>query len=949
MAEYNHKEIESRWQKKWAEDKLHNTPDSKKGAENFYTLVEFPYPSGNLHIGHWYAFAVPDIYARFKRMQGFNVLYPIGFDSFGLPAENAAIKRNLDPKEWTDGNIDYMKNQLRSMGASFDWSRELRTSDPMYYKWTQWIFTKFFEKGLAYKKQVPVNWCPSCKTVLANEQVIAGLCERCDSKVEKKEMEQWMLRITDYAERLLKDIDTLDWPEEIKNQQRNWIGKSDGSIIGFTIQDSRIKNKKQEQKIDVFTTRADTLFGATYLVLAPEHQAIKNLQGAINNWDEVEGYIKQAKAKTEIERTTEGKSKTGVELKGVMAINPATKEEIPVWVADYVLGSYGTGAVMAVPAHDERDFEFAKKFNLPTRQVIAPFFIDKENPPKEGAKLEPRRVIQAIIKHPTENKILQVCWKKQPWKTFVIGGAEDGESYEEAVRREVEEETGFKNFKKIEKLGWQMESHFYAAHKDVNRIAYVQAFSIELANLEQDELSATEKELHDLVWVPLEDLHTFNPVSERPEIEAHLKNGPHAFVGSNGKLINSGKFDGLSTEEAKEKITHAVGGKMKTTYRLRDWSVGRQRYWGCPIPIVYDPEGKPHTIPEEHLPWTLPTDVDFKPTGEPPLAKSEELKERTEKIFGKGWRSEVETMDTFIDSSWYFLRYLDSKNEKEFSAKNKQKLWMPVGQYFGGAEHTTLHLLYSRFFQKVLFDLGLVTENEPYKRRLNRGLIMGTDGQKMSKSRGNVIDPDEMVSKIGADSVRMYLAFIGPYAEAGSYPWDMGGIAGVRRFLERVWKAKKYIKESPGSKVLLNQTIKKVTDDIVAFKFNTAISALMVFMNEVEKTKQIPLEDYKILIRLLAPFAPHIAEELWQVIGEKNSVHLEMWPNYDEQSLQSDRVTIVVQVNGKVRASIEVSREENDESVKTQALSHISVKKWTEGKSIKRTIYVPGKLVNIVV
>jgi len=937
---YNHKDIEKKWQNRWEKEELYKTPDTIKGKNNFYTLVEFAYPSGNLHIGHWYAFAVPDIFARFKRMQGYNVLYPIGFDSFGLPAENAAIKRNLDPKNWTAENIAYMRKQLHSMGSSFDWSREVVTSDPTYYKWTQWIFIKMFEKGLAYKAKAKVNWCPSCKTVLANEQVVLGLCERCDSEVEVRVQEQWMLRITDYAEKLLNGLDSLDWSEQIKEQQRNWIGKSKGAEIEF-------KLKNLNKKIKIFTTRPDTLFGATYVVVAPENRLTTDLRANISNWEEVEKYTKKSLKKTELERQTEQKDKTGVKIEGVSAINPATDEEIPVFVADYVLGSYGTGAVMAVPAHDQRDFEFATKFNLPIRQVVAPFVVDSTNQPQKDKKWSPRRVVQAVVKHPTEDKVIQIQWKNQPWKTFVIGGAEEGESYEEAVRREITEETGYKNFKKIEPIGWQINAHFYAAHKDVNREAHTQVFYVQLEDLKQNDISAEEQELHNVVWVPYADIKkTYAPCVELPYIIEYLEKGPHAYVGE-GVLINSGEFDGMSSLEAGEKITKKFG-ENKIQYKLRDWSVGRQRYWGTPIPIVFDPDGNPKPVPEENLPWTLPEDVDFKPTGKEPLAKSKELKKRTEKIFGKGWTPEVETMDTFVDSSWYFLRYLDLQNDKEFSSKEKQKIWMPVNQYFGGSEHTTLHLLYSRFIQKVLFDLGVVTESEPYQSRLNRGLIMGPDGSKMSKSRGNVIDPDEIVEKVGADTVRMYLAFIGPYNEPGSYPWGMGGIAGIRRFLEKVISVSENIQTTTNTEVetLLQKTIKKVSDDIGKFKFNTAISSMMTLLNSVGK-RSFSTEQFKILLRLLAPFVPHLTEELWESLGEKTSIHLSNWPEHNDSLIVDEVVTVAIQINGKIRGTVEVMANISDDELSKKAIELESAKKWI-GNNYKIVKIVPQKLISIV-
>lgn len=793
MEGYNHKDIEKKWQERWETDGLYKTPDNIVGKENFYTLVEFPYPSGNLHIGHWYAFAVPDIFARFKRMQGFNVMYPIGFDSFGLPAENAAIKRSLDPKEWTYSNIDYMSGQLRSMGNMFDWSRKVVTSDPEYYKWTQWLFIELFKKGLAYKKKGLVNWCPSCQTVLANEQVVDGTCERCGTEVTKKDLEQWYFKITDYAEKLLKGLDELNWPEPIKESQRNWIGKSEGAEFTF--------NLSTGDEVNVFTTRADTLFGVTYIVLAPEHPLVGDLLSKVENETEIETYIKQAQAKTEIERTDAKREKTGVELKGVKAKHPATGEEVSVWVADYVLAQYGTGAVMAVPAHDERDFQFAKKYDLEIIDVIA--------------------------------------------------GREEGAAFTEY-----------------------------------------------------------------------------------------------------GTVINSHEFDNLNSEEAREKIAEKYG-KKKTTYKLRDWLLSRQRYWGCPIPIVYDPEGKPHPVPEEHLPWVLPTDdIDLTPKGTSPLGSSKELLERTEKIFGKGWKPEVDTMDTFVDSSWYFLRYTDPHNEEVFADKQMQKNWMPVKRYSGGAEHTTMHLLYSRFFHKALFDLGLTNQEEPFEMRMNRGLILGPDGQKMSKSKGNVVDPGPHVERVGADTVKTYLAFIGPYNEVGQYPWDLGGIAGVRRFLERVWKLHESVSDKEDSKeihILVNQTIKKVTEDIENYKFNTAISQMMILINEAEKAGGVSEIVYEKLLQLLAPFAPHMAEELWEKMGHTTSIHLEVWPNYDAEKLLGDEVTYAIQINGKLRGELRVARDTEEPEVIEEAQSTQGIKERIEGKKLLKTVFVKGRLVNFVV
>lgn len=953
---YDHKAIEKKWQEKWQEQNLYKTLDEVKGKQNFYTLVEFPYPSGNLHIGHWYAFAVPDIFARTKRMQGYNVMFPIGFDAFGLPAENAAIKRGLDPKKWTYENIAYMEKQLQSMGNSFDWSRKVITADPEYYKWTQWLFLKFYEKGLAYKKKASVNWCPSCQTVLANEQVKDGHCERCESKVVQKDLEQWFFKITDYAERLLSDMENLKWPDAIKDAQRNWIGKSEGAEVEFKIKDS-------EYKINVFTTRIDTLFGVTYLVVAPEYDwlraEIDNPESKIANKEEIKNYLSQTKGKTEIERTDAKKAKTGVEIKGVIAINPANGEEVPVFVADYVLNNYGTGAVMAVPAHDDRDFEFAKKYELPIRQVIAPYFSDPTSPFIAGKETVFRKVVHSIIVNPKNNKILGLEWKKFPWNTFVIGGIEGGETNVEAALREIREETGYKNLRFIKKLAGPFINEFYAAHKDINRTAQVDLLLFELENEEKEPISDEEDSKHNIVWVERNELKNFiKGIDEKEyEIEAFERGEETSFTGE-GVLVNSPGFELMKSEEAREKIAEKFGEKV-IKYKLRDWLLSRQRYWGCPIPVVYDPEGKAHPIPEKHLPWLLPSDVDFSPKGESPLTTSKELRERVEKIFGQGWRPEYDTMDTFVDSSWYFNRYTDPKNEKEFANKEKMKNWMPVARYSGGAEHTNMHLLYSRFFHKVLFDLGLANEAEPFIERMNRGLILGPDGQKMSKSKGNVVDPDELVVKVGADTVKMYLAFIGPYNEVGQYPWDIGGVVGVRRFLERVWKIGLKIERLNEGKIenqkletSLHQTIKKVTEDIENYKFNTAISAMMILLNGIEKQVEVSrtlLDIFETFLRLLAPFAPHMTEEIWHNLGHKNSIHLEEWPKFDESKIKTKKATIMIQINGKTRAQFETEADIDENLAKTKALSLTEVQKWLGQNEIKKVIFVPNKIVNFVV
>ncbi len=794
---FDHKEFEGKWQEKWKQDGIYDAGARDQSREKEYVLVELPYPSGNLHIGHWYAFAVPDIYVRYRRMQGKQVVYPMGFDAFGLPAENAAIKRNVNPREWTESNIEYMRTQLESMGNAFSWDKTASTIDPNYYKWTQWMFTKFFENDIAYRGTGVVNWCPGCHTVIANEQVLTdGTCERSGDIIEKKTMPQWSLRITDYADELIDDLDSLDWPEHIKEAQRQWIGRSKGAEIDFELSTGA--------QVTVFTTRPDTLFGATYLVLAPEHAYVQRYKDSIQNWIEVETYAKAAKQKNDIERGDATKEKTGVKLEGITATNPASGEEIPVYIADYVLAGYGTGAIMAVPAHDERDFAFAMKFDLPKISVV-----------------------------------------------------------------------------------YQNDGVF----RDTENVSANSTY---------------------------------------------------------GHLRNSEEFNDMPSEDAKIAITQKVGGRMTNTYRLRDWSIGRQRYWGVPIPIVYDPSGAAHVVPKEHLPWLLPEDVDFTPTGVPPLAKSLELKERTERIFGAGFTPEVETMDTFVDSAWYFMRYMDNQNSEEFASLESQKTWLPVDMYFGGAEHTTMHLLYSRFWMKALHKLGLAVHNEPYKRRANHGMILGPDGNKMSKSKGNVVDPDEQVQLVGADTVKMYLAFMGPY-ENSSYPWDGGGVAGLRRFLERAYGLTEHIvdKESKETTTLLHKTIKKVSKDIEEFKFNTAISALMIFMNHSEKAG-LSKESYLAFLRMLAPFAPHLTEEIWHEEGNETSIHTAEFPTYDAELAKDDTVTIGVQINGKHRGEITVAPDATQAEVEVAALENELLANRLSGETYTKVIYVPGRILNFI-
>src|SRR3989338_1133326 len=929
---FDHLAIEKKWQKSWKDANLYAVGNRDLQKEKRYLLVELPYPSGDLHIGHWYAFGVPDILVRHERMQGKQVLYPLGFDAFGMPAENAAIKRGLNPKEWTYKNMDTMRAQLDQMGNAFSTDMTVSTTDPEYFKWTQWMFGEFFKKGIAYRGEGIVNWCPHDHTILANEQVLSDdTCERCGTKVEKRTMASWKLAITKYADRLIDDLDTVQWPSYIKELQRNWIGRSKGAEIPFTLSNG--------DKVTIFTTRPDTLYGVSFLVLAPEHPLLKTLP--VENTEEVQKYVDEATQKDEVDRLNATKEKTGVKLEGVSAIHPLTGESVSVFVADYVLGNYGTGAVMGVPAHDERDNAFAKKYALAITPVISPITgVPQENP-------EHRKSIVAIVYNPRTDTYMTINWKEQQQTLFIGGGIEEGEDVIAAAIREIQEETQCTNV--VYKAQTMPIHHHYFAHaKNVAREIDAVGLLFELADDEETatQLDGAEEGKFEAVWKDaktierevIDELH-------RTVWEMLVDGKVHSGAGT---LINSGEHTGLSSEDAKAAITQATGGKETSTYRLRDWSIGRQRYWGVPVPIVYSPEGEAHPVPLEHLPWTLPTDVDFRPTGEAPLAKSQELRDRVTNIFGEGWTPEVETMDTFVDSSWYFLRYFDAQNGGAPSSLAAQKDWMPVDLYMGGSEHTTLHLLYSRFWQKVLFDMGLATENEPYTKRINRGLILGPDGQKMSKSKGNVVNPDEHVERVGADTVKMYLAFMGNYGEAANYPFDLGGIAGIRRFLERVNGIREHVKEEESKDMtrLLHKTIAKVSTDILELKFNTAISALMIFVNAAEK-EGLAQESYETFLKLMAPFAPHLTEELWHELDKTDFIHEQSFPTFDASLAKDDVVTIGVQVAGKRRGDITIAPDTTQEEALTAALTNPEIAKYIEGAP-KKVIYVAGRILNII-
>lgn len=936
---YDHRAIEPAAQKQWEELALYTADLGDNSKDPYYLLFEFPYPSGDLHIGHWYAFALTDIYARYLRMTGKNVLFPIGFDAFGLPAENAAIKHGVNPKEWTYQNMERMRTQLRSMGTSVDWSKEVVSCDPSYYHWTQWIFTKFFEHGLAERREAFVKWCPHDQTVLANEQVIDGRCERCGHEVEEKSLTQWFLGITKYADRLLADLDKLDWPSEIKEAQRAWIGESEGAKLSFAVE--KRGTAESLGSVEVFTTRPDTLFGATYLVLAPEHPTVEMLIASVGNVDDIRAYREATARKTERERS-ENKEKTGVALIDVVAVNPASGERIPVYIADYVLASYGTGAVMAVPAHDERDFEFATKFNLPIRHVIDPVTGDEQESPVEKNK------IVAVVEH--EGKILTIHWPKELGGRLLVGGtANDGEDPADTAAREIEEETGYCDLELVERADEQVHHSYFAFSKNQATLAHTTLLHFRLKSTEckAQQLEEDEHGKFTVEWVtPEVAIWEIHDDQHQYAIARFISKTPY---GSDGILRNSGTFSGRSNRDAFWDIVTAVGGERVKNYRLRDWSVGRQRYWGCPIPVVYDPDGKAHAIPAEHLPWLLPEDVDVKPKGKSPLASSTELHERVTHIFGEGWTPEYDTLDTFVDSSWYFFRYLDPRDEHEFTGQALAKKWLPVDRYSGGSEHTTMHLLYARFVTKVLYDLALSPVDEPFAERFNRGLILGPDGAKMSKSKGNVINPDEFVGKYGADAVRIYLAFIGPYNEPGSYPWNLDGVEAMRRFLDRVYTLHDRVQDVAVSDALATVLAKasaKVASDCERFKLNTAVSALMVALKELEATDPLPREAYQEYLRVLAPFAPHLAEHLFAETGGEGSVHAMTWPVRD--IAVSAEAMVIVQVNGKKRGEITIAIDASEDEAITMARELEAVAKALGEADIKKTVYVQGRILNLV-
>ncbi|MEK7531200.1 MAG: class I tRNA ligase family protein [Patescibacteria group bacterium] len=934
MKNYDHKDIEKKWQDTWKKSAIYTASD-KTDKPKQYILDMFPYPSGEgLHVGHPKGYVATDIYSRMKRMQGFNVLHPMGWDAFGLPAENYAIKNKIHPRVAVDKNIARYKEQLSIIGFDYDWSREIDTTDPAYYRWTQWIFLQLYKKGLAYESTAPINWCPSCQTGLANEDLESdGTCERCGSVVVKKPMRQWVLKITDYADRMLADLDTLTmWPAHIKEAQRNWIGRSEGVEIDFG-------------PIRVFTTRADTLYGATYVVLAPEHELVKTLPAT--NRAEVDAFVAAQKMRTEIERTAEGKEKTGVRLEGVTVINPATKEEVPVWVADYVLAHYGTGGVMGVPAHDERDYAFATKYNLPIVQVVMPCSPDPKNPPTADKPIVSRDTVIVFLKNNASGKYALLDWHEslEGITTGIMGGIESGQTADEAVLAEIREEASIPNARIVRELGWLSGAEYHASHKGENRRSIARVYLAEVDDLsKQGAIPEHEAKTHSLVWVEEgEVLNRLVPVHQKFVWQQLFKK---TALTESGLLMNSGEFDGMNNEEAKKKITNHVGGRVVTKYKLQDWVFSRQRYWGEPIPIIHCAEHGAVAVPESELPVLLPEVEHYEPTGtgESPLANITAWVNAPCPTCGKMGRRETNTMPQWAGSSWYWLRFMDPTNNTAPVSPAQEKYWGPVDVYVGG-DHAVRHLIYARFWHKFLYDIGVVTTVEPFARLEFLGFILAEDGKKMSKRLGNIINPDDVVAQVGADAFRMYEMFMGPFEN--TVAWSTHGVVGVRRFLERVWRLADTVSDISGLDTITHQTIKKVSDDIETFKFNTAVSQMMIWSNEADRAKRIPRAHYEAFLKLLAPFAPHITEELWHGLGHETSIHQESWPLYDPSQLEAEMVTIAVQVNGKLRGTILSARSAHqDEVIALAKADKVLGAKMPPAWS--KIVYIPGRILNII-
>lgn len=933
--------VEKKWQEYW---KNHHTFEAHidKSKEKYYYLVEFPYPSGaGLHVGHVRSYTALDTLARKKRLMGYNVLFPMGWDAFGAPAEQYAIKNHIHPSIAVKENIKTFKSQIEKLGISFDWSREFATTDPEYYKWTQWQFLQFFKHGMAYKAKKNINWCPKCKMGLSNEDSSGGVCERCGTQVVQKEKEQWMLRMSDYAEDLIDGLNDTDFQERTKVAQINWIGKSTGAEVDF-------KLKQVNEKLTVYTTRPDTLYGVTFMVIAPEHPYVDLYSGLIKNMNEVIDYREQTNKKTEFERTQLVKDKTGIKLEGLSAINPINNKEIPIYISDYVMMNYGTGAIMAVPAHDTRDYDFAKKFGIDIIQVLE----EETGTPHSDESM--KNSIVAIVYDEKQDKYLTINWGNNGGRLFVGGTIKENESSLECAIREIAEETGYTDISLV-KPAFKINHHYYAYNKDKYFNIQATPFLFTLNSDKMVSQNLDDDEKFQVEWVS-KDIIQKEVVDELHKKSFEYTVNETAMVGD-GIHINSDVLDGLHKEEAISKMISYLEekgiGRKKTNYKLQDWIFTRQRFWGEPIPLIYCDDCGWVAVPDEDLPVLLPNVAEYEPTddGESPLARIDEFVNITCPHCGKPAKRETDTMPNWAGSSWYWLRYMDPHNDKEFASREALEYWGKVDWYNGGMEHATRHLLYARFWNQFLYNIGLVPNKEPFKVRASHGMILGEGGVKMSKSLGNVINPDDIVAEYGADTLRTYEMFIGDYEKEAT--WSEQGLNGCKRYLDRVVrlgeKVNNSLEYSSELEKDIHKTIKKVTEDIDALKFNTAVSTLMILLNKMEKMDSISKKDYRTYLTLLNPIAPHITEELNEEYQLGSAICESSWPSYEEDKLVDTEKEIAVQVNGKVRATILVHIDDTDDVIKEKALSEDNVKKHIEGKEIVKIIVIKGKIVNIVV